>query len=316
MFKRVNEELAEAREKGRLQTVWQERLERLRKDLEIGERKQRLWEEQLAREERDVEKLTRLSFSSVLYTLLQSKEEKLAQERKEVLEAKLKHDEASSHVLDLRLQIAELEQKLRDVAGWELDVQHIMQEKERMIREAGTGKSEELLALAERKTELQANVKELSEALREGGSVLFYLNHALELLESAKNWGTYDMLGGGLMSTQIKHNRMDDAMDAIRRAQNSLYRFEQELKDVRVTLDIRINMSGFLKFSDYFFDGLVSDWIVQGKIKDTLAQVSQKRSEVRSVTDGLEKAKRHAESELALTVRQYEMLIETSEDVR
>ncbi|CAG7643275.1 hypothetical protein ACFQI7_10515 [Paenibacillus allorhizosphaerae] len=315
MFEQLNDRLAETREKGRLQTVWRERFGRLKEDLTAEERKQRLWEEQLAMEERDVEKLTRLSFASVLYTLLQSKEQKLAKEQQVVLEAKLKHDEASSNVLDLQSQIAVLEQKLQDVQGWELDVQEILQEKERRIREAGTGKSKELLALAERKTELQASVKELSEALSEGVSVLVYLNNALELLGSAKNWGTYDMLGGGYMSTRIKHSRIDDAMDSIRRAQNSLYRFEQELKDVRVTLHIRIDISGFLKFSDYFFDGLVSDWIVQGKIKDTLLQVGKKRSEVRSITDQLETAKRKAEGELTLTKRQYEMLIETSEDM-
>jgi hypothetical protein len=167
--------------------------------------------------------------------------------------------------------------------------------------------------LAQRSAELQVLMKELSEALHEGELVSADLSQAKEALQSASNWGTYDMLGGGLLATHAKHNKLDEALDYIQRAQQSLNRFEKELRDVRVTLSIEMDMSSFLRFSDYFFDGLITDWIVQGRIQSTLAQVEAKSSAVHTVLWELENEKRKNESELAAVQNAYSVLID---DVR
>ncbi|WP_077368186.1 hypothetical protein [Anaerosalibacter sp. Marseille-P3206] len=40
-----------------------------------------------------------------------------------------------------------------------------------------------------------------------------------------------------------------------------------------MSTDIDINISSFDTFADYFFDGLIFDWIVQSKINDSLNRV-------------------------------------------
>ena len=40
-----------------------------------------------------------------------------------------------------------------------------------------------------------------------------------------------------------------------------------------MSTDIDINISSFDTFADYFFDGLIFDWIVQSKINDSLDRV-------------------------------------------
>ena len=113
----------------------------------------------------------------------------------------------------------------------------------------------------------------------------------------------------------MKHSRVDEAMSNIRIAQDRLRRFQQELGDVRLTLDVRLDASKFLKFSDYFFDGFVADILMQGKIKQTLAQIEKKLDAVQSIMRQLGDAKRSAEAELAGIDGQYTFLIETTEDL-
>ncbi len=50
-------------------------------------------------------------------------------------------------------------------------------------------------------------------------------------------------------------------------------RFENELRDVQDMNYLNVEISGFLTFADFFFDGLLSDLLVQSKIADARAKV-------------------------------------------
>jgi DNA repair exonuclease SbcCD ATPase subunit len=308
VYKEINEKLVAAREQGRMHGIWQKRLRALQEELEEREQQARLWEQQLKKEEGDVEKLKSLSFSSFLSTILQNKAEKLEHEQMEVLEAKLKYEEASHAIKGMHLEIDDLKAKIYEVRSWDVVEKKALEQKIQLIHENDTMTSRKLHELAERSAELQIIMKELSEALHEGESVSAALSQAKEALQSASNWGTYDMLGGGLLATHAKHNKLDEALDYIQRAQQSLNRFEKELRDVRVTLSIEMDMSSFLRFSDYFFDGLITDWIVQGRIQSTLAQVEAKSTAVHTILWELENEKRKNGNELAAVQNAYSVL--------
>ena len=51
-------------------------------------------------------------------------------------------------------------------------------------------------------------------------------------------------------------------------ARNSIRNLKKELSDVDQLVDVDLNISDFLSFADYFFDGIIADWMVQSKIKD------------------------------------------------
>lgn len=53
--------------------------------------------------------------------------------------------------------------------------------------------------------------REMKEAIDAGERALRTLRSAQEKLNSAGNWGIFDMLGGGLFSTIMKRSKMDDA---------------------------------------------------------------------------------------------------------
>ena len=69
---------------------------------------------------------------------------------------------------------------------------------------------------------------------------------------------------------------------------DDLQRFQTELADVKVTLDTNLNVDGFLRFADYFFDGLIADWAVKDRIGRSKEQLQRTRSEIGHALRGLE----------------------------
>lgn len=116
--------------------------------------------------------------------------------------------------------------------------------------------------------------REMKEAMDAGERALSSLRMAQEKLKSAGNWGLFDMFGGGLFFTMIKRSKMDEAQSLMENAKSDLKRFQKELKDVNIPLDMRMEVGSFLSFADFFFDGFLADYLVQSKISDAKEQVS------------------------------------------
>ena len=105
------------------------------------------------------------------------------------------------------------------------------------------------------------------------------------------------MLGGGFFSTMFKHNRMDEAQAAMNEARGHLRRLKRELLDVNLTGDLKMDVGSFLTFADYFFDGVIADWMVQSKIGDALNQVREARRQVSGIRKRLQEMRQTLETE-------------------
>lgn len=131
--------------------------------------------------------------------------------------------------------------------------------------------------------------REMKEALDAGERALSSLRNAQEKLNSAGNWGLFDMFGGGLFSTVMKRSKMDDAQQLMEAAKTDLKRFQRELKDVNIPLDLRMEVGSFLSFADFFFDGFVADYLVQSKISEAKEQVSDAIVRVEQILNELKR---------------------------
>ena len=74
--------------------------------------------------------------------------------------------------------------------------------------------------------------REMQEAVQAGERVLQTLYAARDKLGSARNWGIFDMLGGGFISDLVKHSKMNDASALMEQAKSDIQRFQRELRDV------------------------------------------------------------------------------------
>ena len=106
-------------------------------------------------------------------------------------------------------------------------------------------------------------------------------------MDSAEGWGTWDLLGGGLISDIAKHSHLDEAQSKVQNLQSELRRFKTELSDVTINADMQVSVDGFLRFADYFFDGLFADWAVMDKISQSKSSVQSTKSQIESVLSRL-----------------------------
>lgn len=117
--------------------------------------------------------------------------------------------------------------------------------------------------------------QEILEAIQAGDRALASLRGAQKALESAKNWGLFDLFGGGMIATLIKRDRMEEAARLMERARGDLRRFETELHDVEIASELHIETGDFLAFADFFFDGAVADFLMQARIGETKEKVDE-----------------------------------------
>lgn len=124
---------------------------------------------------------------------------------------------------------------------------------------------------------------ERQEAVRAGERALDSLKRAKDELNSAKNWGIVDLIGGGFISTLCKRSKMDQAQHYMDEAKKDLRLFRKELSEIDQESHLNVQTGDFLTFADYFFDGLVADWLVQDRISQARTQVDDAISRVEGI---------------------------------
>lgn len=129
---------------------------------------------------------------------------------------------------------------------------------------------------------------EINEAIEAGRNAQMRLHRIQETLRSAKGWGIYDLLGGGLISGMMKRIRMEKAQQQIEALRGSLERFNSELKDVQVQCSASAELSEWLSITDLVFDDPLSDWLSLSKIKDAKAEIDRTAEEVTALLAKLE----------------------------
>lgn len=125
--------------------------------------------------------------------------------------------------------------------------------------------------------------KELREAITAADRALEGLERARLSLKSARNWGIYDILGGGFISGMIKRSKMRDAGAEMEYARQELLHFRRELEDVDQLIDTGFTNFDFVAFGDLFLDGLLFDLLAQGRINDARERVDRAIFEVRRI---------------------------------
>ena len=227
------------------------------------------------KEQDDVDKLEKGGLRSFLLSLTGEKEERLDQERREALAAKFQYDQAKS---DLEYQENKLTGLIRErdgLRGSQERLEALWEEKSELVKAMGGPQGQQLAELDRQLSDLSHQQKELEEAISAGVNAKRLLGQVQNDLVSARNWGTWDMLGGGLIATMAKYDRLDSAQSSIQAAQRALSDFRTELADVSRLQVPNIQIGEFATFADYFFDGIFSDWYVQSSIKTAQEGVSE-----------------------------------------
>jgi hypothetical protein len=223
----------------------------------------------LKKEYEDVVRLEGTNLSSLFYSFLGTKVEKLDKERQEYLSAKLKYESCLDTISRLEEEIKKQGKEIVQTGNPEKEYDELIASKSEQLK---VHKDPDFMAITEKLDSVYSKLIEISEAITAGEKVSQGLAGAIQSLSRAKGWGTFDMFGGGMIATAVKHSHIDEAKSQIQNTQYLLKRFDRELQDVRLnqTPNLTPDITGFDKFADFFFDNLIFDWVVQNRISSSL----------------------------------------------
>ena len=262
------------------------------------------------KEQEDVEKLEGRSLANYFYQVIGKLDDKLDQERKEAYTAKVKLDAAERELAGIESDIKEIQEQITDVLVAEARYKDALELKRRQLKDSGTQIADQILSMEERIAALQAQKQEIKEAISAGYSARSTADRILSELEDADGWNTWDMFGGGGIITHMaKHSHLDEAQDLVSDLQSKLRRFKTELADIQITANMQVNVDGFLRFADYFFDGLFADWAVGDKINQSMNSVSSTKSQISRTLDKLNSMEQAADRGIASLKQQLDELI-------
>ena len=278
-----------------------------------GERQAKVDEtaQSFRKEQDDVDKLEKGGVHAFLLTLIGHKEERLDKERREALAAKLQYDQARSDLEYLENKLNGLIRERDGLRDAPEQLEALWTEKAELVKTMGGQTGARLVELDRQLSDVTHQQKELEEALSAGENAKRLLGQVQDDLDSARSWGTWDMLGGGLIATMAKYDRLDSAQSSIRAAQRALSDFRTELADVSQLQVPSIQIGEFATFADYFFDGIFSDWYVQSSIKKAQEGVSEVRMKLTAALRDLEAASQDLNDQQASLKREREKLLDS-----
>lgn len=227
------------------------------------------------KEQDEVDLLEKGGLRSLLLSLTGGKKGRLDKERLEALAAKCQYDQARSDLDYLENKLNDLIRERNELVCSPQKLEQLRAEKVELVTAMGGQRGARLAQVEEQLRELNRQRKELQEAISAGMTVKRLLSQIQDDLDGARSYGTWDMLGGGVIATAAKHDWLDSAQSTIRAAQRALCDFRTELADVSDLQIPNIQIGSFATFMDYFFDGIFSDWFVQSGIKKAQDRVSE-----------------------------------------
>ena len=262
-----------------------------------------------SKEQSDVDRLEGHSLAAFFYGVIGKMDEKLNKEREEAYAAKVKYDTAAYELMAVSEELEQCQAQLRRLKSCEQRYEEMLKEKSREMKRAAGLPGKEILKLEEQETYLESQKREVQEAIRAGREALDTSESILVSLGSAENWGTWDLIGGGLMTDMIKHSKLDEAQNQVTTLQETLRRFKTELADIEIQADLQVGVDGFMRFADVFFDGLFVDWAVMNKISNSKSQVQDTKAQIERVLNHLHSLDREIQAELEGTRQKRKDLI-------
>lgn len=302
-LERLREELAALRRDRALAETLRQQERQCRQE---AERLRSAWD----REQADVDRLERVSISSLLASLAGRKEERLEQEEAEALAARLQYQSAQRQLEEIQAELAACEDRIRASADCPERYETCLRARQAALKDTDPVLGEQIRRLESDIAALTGRRRELGEALDAGERVLDRLDRAIAKLDSAGGWSTWDLLGGGLVTDMMKYTRLDEAQEQIGALRSDLRRYQAELADVERMEQFDVRPSGMMQAADIFFDNVFTDWMVRDQIQRSQNEMYGLRSRIRGIQERLSRELAEAGRGLADAQAELDRLVE------
>ena len=246
--------------------------------------------EQYAGEEKDVERLERLSLTRVLAVLHGSRQDVLAREKAEAEAARYQVAQAQQRLDAVRAELSSMGERQARLAGAPQAYADALAAKEEYLTDSADPRGARLLALAEERGQLTAELGELRRASGDAGAAAQALTEVQDRLGTAASWPTFDTYSDyGAAANAIKHNRIDQAAQAARTADQRLAALRADLAELggyQPTAP-QLEIIAGIRFADIFLNNIFTDLTVGRQIREAQDNVDRSVEQVRALRDRL-----------------------------
>ena len=182
------------------------------------------------------------------------------------------------------------ERELSGLFGCEEEYERVFQLKLEELKSRGGVQGREIMELERRLGFIENQSREVQEAVQAGEQALTLARQVMDRLNSASNWATFDLFSDSCITDFAKHEQLDQAQYLVEQLQLKLQNFRTELADVSMEIraDLNVRIDGFMRFADYFFDNIFTDFTVRNRISDSMAQVQNTGEQIEYVLSSLE----------------------------
>ncbi len=237
--------------------------------------------QQYAGEEKDVERLEHLSLTRVLAALHGSREDALARERAEADAARYRVAQAQQRLDDVRAELGRLEGRQAQLAGAPQAYADALAAKEQYLTHSADPRGARLLALADERGRLTAELEELRRASEDAEAAVEVLAEVQDRLRAADKWPNFsDFFYPSMIANSMKHDRIDQAAEVARIADQLLAALRTDLDGLDGLAGTeptapRIEVSERLRFADIFFNNIYTELKVGRQIRDAQDNVGR-----------------------------------------
>lgn len=272
--------------------------------------------EQRKKEYKDVEKLEKLSTTSLMARIKGTKDQQLEKEKVEYLNVLNKEEAAARECQELTSLISQTEKQIYQLEDLFQTKSKLETELKELIHNVCHGVVDPIEdAIEQRLTNLENQIGPITDnrsrifrAKNHLEHAIADLNYALEALRSASGFSTWDILGGGLIADSIKHSRMSDARNRVHNAHNNIQRAIHEYPDIRSSLS-KAYVEEMSFFWDGFMDNIFSDLAARDKIH-------RSRESVRQALQDASRANQWLENKLSDVNHQFNALNQQVEETK
>ena len=263
------------------QLTYKKRLEamatELRQQRTVLQQKVAMLEQKMISEKKDVDRLEGKSLAAFYYHAFGKKTEKLEGERREYYAARVKFDAAVRELKAVELDLECTEEDLLDLSNCEERFIRAVEAKRRAIEASGTTQSRDLLEKEQDLNFMKCQERELEEAIAAGTGALRVASDVVRSLKHVEGLGLFNKLGGGFLMDMAKQEVLDDAKKYVEQMQIQLQRFNKELADVKIRDNMAASVGRLLKFTDTYFENLVTVETPVDRLQESVKQVDETR---------------------------------------
>lgn len=298
--------------------IAQDRLRHAKTRLKESERDLKKQKVQHDKELDDLDSMEGLSMKGLFYKVLGSKEQQIEKERQEYLKASLLYNELKEGVELLEFEIEVLERKVSRIPEVQEKLVELKSIREKEILNEGGTKANDMRVILLKQEEAHIMKKELEEAnqaVSEMHSLFMELRHHLK---KAHDWGKWDTMSkkSNYYGWQ-KRGALDRARQVVSQIKNNSYRVKKELSDIGY-LDYYEESSNveYSSFAEVFFDNIITDWIIQRKIKSSLNTAIQEIRKLEAILAQLAKSMEdNADKIFALEEQRNVLLLKSNDEI-